>query len=214
VSEPAYARVLPLCWSVPPVRADASSRAPDEDLPLVRRAASGDRQAFDELYRLRVDAVHRQLSRLVGPDPEREDLVQLVFLEAFRGLPTFRGDATFSTWLYRIVVNAAYEHLRRRRRRARPITPEDLDLAGPARSREEWAGERQQLARLLGLLDRIKPKKRIAFVLRVVEGLSLDEIARLVGARPPAVAQRVRHAQRELLAMIEREELRLGRERR
>lgn len=181
---------------------------PADDL-LVRRATGGDRNAFDELYRRHVDAVHRQLGRLCGPDPDHDDLVQTVFLDAFRALPAFRGEAAFSTWLYRIVVHAAYEHLRRRRRRSRPIAIEDLDLP-PCPSPEDEARRRQATARLLTLLDRIKPKKRIAFVLRVVDGLSYEEISELVGARPPAVAQRVRHAQRELLALMEREERKKG----
>ncbi len=185
----------------------APVRVREDDADLVRRATGGDRNAFDELYRRHVDSVYRQLGRLVGPDPEREDLVQIVFLEAFRGLPAFRGEAAFATWLYRIVVHAALEHLRRRGRRARPIACEDLDLPVCA-SPEEDARRREMAVRLLGLLDRIKPKKRIAFVLRVVEGLSCEEIAELVGASAPAVAQRVRHAQRELLALYERDERR------
>src|SRR5262249_49987801 len=168
--------------------AAASPRDEPGDDALVRRATGGDRNAFDELYRRHVDAVHRQLSRLIGPDPDHEDLVQTVFLDAFRHLGSFRGDAAFSTWLYRIVVHAAYEHLRRRRRRTRPIAPEDLDLPVCA-SPEEEARRRQSAARLLELLDRIKPKKRIAFVLRVVDGLSCEDIAALVGATPPAVTQ-------------------------
>src|SRR5262245_31694847 len=148
------------------VRTVQSPRNEPADNLLVRRATGGDRNAFDELYRRHVDAVDRQLRRLCGPDPDQEDLVQTVFLDAFRALPAFRGEAAFSTWLYRIVVHAAYEHLRRRRRRTRPIAPEDLDLpVCPAP--EEETRRRETAARLVGLLDRIKPKKRIAFVLRV-----------------------------------------------
>jgi RNA polymerase sigma factor (sigma-70 family) len=62
----------------------------------------------------------------------------------------------------------------------------------------------EQLDRAWRCLDRIKPKKRIAFLLRVTEGLSLEEIAEQVGARPPAVAQRILHAQRELLALMQK----------
>ena len=72
------------------------------------------------------------------------------------------------------------------------------------------ARQRQQVGLALTLLGRLKPKKRIAFVLRVVEGLSLEEIAEIVGARAPAVGQRVKQAQRELVAMYEREERKRG----
>ena len=81
----------------------------------------------------------------------------------------------------------------------------DLDgLIDGERSPEARAVERERLALTLSLLDRIKPKKRIAFLLRVVEGLSLEEIAEIVEARPAAVAQRVRHAHRELDRLLEK----------
>jgi RNA polymerase sigma factor (sigma-70 family) len=71
---------------------------------------------------------------------------------------------------------------------------------------EARARQRQQLARIFRVLDRLKPKKRIAFVLHVVEGLSLIEIAALTHSQPRAVGQRVAYARRELLQMLEREE--------
>lgn len=182
------------------------------DLAAVSRALGGDRRAFDDLYRRHVDRVARLMARLVGAPPDREDLIQQVFLEAFRSLSAFRGDAAFSTWLYRIAVNVAHDHLRRVRRRPQvPLGERALDeLVAPATDPEQAAHRRQELGRALALLDRLKPKKRIAFVLRTVDGLSLDEIGVLVGASAPAVGQRVKHAQRELAVMIARDALREG----
>src|SRR5258708_40164576 len=97
------------------------------DESLVARAAGGDRQAFDDLYRRHVDLVWTQLGRLIGPDPEREDLLQQIFLELFRALPRFRGDASFRTFLYRIVLNTASDHLKCRRRNPSPISAEELE---------------------------------------------------------------------------------------
>jgi RNA polymerase sigma-70 factor (ECF subfamily) len=86
---------------------------------------------------------------------------------------------------------------------------DDLDeLVDSGGSPEVRAVERQRLVRTLAVLDRIKPKKRVAFLLRVVEGLSLEEIAELVEATPAAVAQRIRHAHLELCALIDKEEIR------
>ena len=186
-------------------------RAPSEDSgdvssELVKRAVQGERRAFDDLYRLHVDGAHRLLTRIVGPVPEREDLIQQVFLETFRALGGFRGDAAFSTWLHRIVVNVAYRHLRRQRRVRWEEIPEGLPAT--TASPEQAARIQQELGRALGFLAALKPDKRIAYVLRVVEGMSLDEIANLVGAKAPAVGQRVKHAQRELSAMVERHRLR------
>ena len=175
----------------------------DPDTELVKRAAAGDRRAFDELYRMHVAAAHRLLTRLVGPVPERDDLIQQAFLEAFRSVPTFRGDAAFTTWLHRIIVNVAYRHLRRNRRAQWEQVPDEL--VAPNASPEHAMRQQQELSRALAYLSALKPKKRIAYVLRVVEGMSLDEIGTLVGAKAPAVGQRVKHAQRELAAMVERD---------
>jgi RNA polymerase sigma-70 factor, ECF subfamily len=185
-------------------------RRADSEASLIRRANQGDRQAFDELFRQHVDEVYRRITRLIGPDPEREDLVQEVFLAAFRGLHGFRGEASFSTWIYRIVVHIAYSHLRRRR----PALPQEKaseaieQLVEESLSVEAATAQRQQVQQALELLSQIKPKKRMAFVLRVVEGLSLQEIGEIVEATPAAVGQRVVHAQRELQRIIEREQRR------
>ena len=181
-------------------------RRPTEPLisdELVKRAIAGDRRAFDDLYRANIVAAYRLLTRIVGPVAEREDLIQRVFLEAFRALPRFRGDAAFATWLHRIVVNTAYRHLRKQRQVRWEEMPEELP--GMDASPEAAARQQQELGRALGYLSALKPKKRIAYVLRVVEGMSLDEIGALVGANAPTVGQRVKYAQRELSAMVERD---------
>ena len=170
------------------------------------RFQGGDHQAFDVIFRHHFDSVFRRLTRLLGPVPEREDLVQEVFISVYRGLGRFRGDAAFSTWLHRIVVHVSYSHLRRRRRTTAEIETEvaaDRSLAAGL-SPEEAARQRQQLTEALALLQKIKPKKRIAFLLRVVEGLSLAEIGEIVEATPAAVGQRIRHADRELRRIVDR----------
>jgi RNA polymerase sigma-70 factor (ECF subfamily) len=192
-------------------RTPGDQRDPDRDEDLIARALHGDRQAFDDLYRRHVDLVWGRLGRLIGPDPEREDLVQQIFLEVFRCLPRFRGDARFATFLYRVMLNLACDHLKRRGKRAHLIPLEHLDdFVDGAGSPEQRAAERQRLALTLQILDRIKPKKRVAFLLRTVEGLSLEEIAEIVEATPAAVAQRVRHAHLELCALLDRAGLEAG----
>jgi RNA polymerase sigma-70 factor (ECF subfamily) len=181
----------------------------DPDAALIQRVGQGQRGAFDELYRRYADVVYRRLSRLIGPDPEVEDLMQQIFIDVFRSLPGFRGEAPFSSWLHRIIVRVACEQLTRRRRRrlATPVPPEALEyLISENATPEEAALEREEVERLFECLSRLKPKKRIAFVLRVIEGLSLEQIGQLVGARPPAVGQRVQFATRELNSMLERAE--------
>jgi RNA polymerase sigma-70 factor (ECF subfamily) len=178
-------------------------RRSDEE--LVAAAVGGERGAYDELYRRTADLVWRRLTHLLGPDAEREDLTQQIFLEVFGRLAGFRGDARFRTFLYRVTVNTAIDHLERRRRRPRVFAPEAFDLvSGNEASPEQRTQERQQLALIWNLLERIKPKKRVAFVLRVIEELPLEEVAEQVGATVATVAQRVRHAHDELQALLAR----------
>lgn len=196
----------------PGARGRVREGAADSDEALVARALGGERRAFDELYERHADTVWRWLTRLLGPDPDREDLAQQIFSEVFDALHRFRGDARFRTFLYRVVVNTAVDQLnRRRRRRDGDDVAELVDVvADPGRSPEQSAEQRQQVASALELLDRIKPKKRVAFLLRVVEGLSLEEVAEVVDASVPTVAQRVRHASIELRALQARRDGRSG----
>src|SRR5262245_932374 len=81
---------------------------------LVDRARRRDPAAFRELFQAHVGAVHRVVRRMVGTRPDVEDLVQTAFVEAFRSLPDFRGDALFSTWLTRIAIRVTMRAARRR----------------------------------------------------------------------------------------------------
>jgi len=164
--------------------------APD-DAVLVAAACAGDRTAYQTLYRRHLPGVFARVTRIVGPVPEREDLVQHVFID-----------------LHRIAVNVACDHLERMRRERRVTAPLDGEraeqLAAPAPSPEAQARQRQELASVLAHLEALRPKKRVAFVLVVVEGLSLAEAGEILGAHPDAVKQRVLAARRELAARLER----------
>lgn len=189
-------------------------RAPDtrgDDDDLLARHRAGDPDAFALIYRAHAAAVYRRLTRILGPVPARDDLTQDVFLALYRALPRFRGEATLSTLVHRIALNKAYEHLRRQSRRpAMLVDGAFLDeLLGPGGSPEAHAITREELARVFACLARLKPKKRIALLLRLVDGLSFEEIGELVDASPEAVAKRVQHGQRELdlwMARAERDD--------
>lgn len=180
------------------------------DRRLVAELVAGDRRAARTLFRRHAGQVHRHLTRLVGPVPDREDLLQEVFTSAFRSLPKFRGEAAFSTWLHSITVHVALDHLRRRKRsRYDDVALLESLRPAPGRTPEQHAALVEDLRRALGFLDRLKPDKRIAFVLRVLDGRSLVEIGALVGATAATVRQRVKYARDELSTMVEREALRL-----
>jgi RNA polymerase sigma-70 factor (ECF subfamily) len=200
-----------LAWLWPMRDERAATPAPlaiaDPDEWVLRRAARGDRGAREELYRRYVDALWKRLTRLIGPDPEREDLLQQIFLEVFQRLPQFRGEAAFSTYLYRVLTNNAYDHLKRRGRRPLPLPAEMSEaFATPDATPEQHAQSRQRLGQIWAALDRMKPKKRIALVLHVVEGLSHEQVGELVAASADTVAKRIEHARKELAATLSREE--------
>ena len=176
-----------------------------DDAALIAAARAGDGAAFARLFRRHADAVRTRITRLVGPVAERDDLVQKVFIAFYRALPGYRGEAKLSTFLHRIAVNTAYDHLRGRQ----PIGPTAqgphdaealVEQLGPAL--EDQVAARADLARLLALLDQLSPKKRIAFILVAVEGCSLAEAAALIGAAEDTVKQRALHARRDLLARL------------
>jgi len=193
--------------SEPRARPAPAADVPD-DRALVEAAATGDAAAFRELYRRHLPTVHARLTLMVGPGPEREDLIQQIFLDAYRALARFRGDARFGTFLHRIAINVACDHLEARRRsgaRDAPLDEAHLDrLVAPGASPESRASQRQDLAQAFAHLEAIRPKKRIAFVLVAVQGLSLDEAAELLDASTETVKQRVLHARKEITARIAR----------
>jgi RNA polymerase sigma-70 factor, ECF subfamily len=137
---------------------------------------------------------------MVGSGPDREDLLQEVFLQLHRSLPTFRGAASLATFLHCIIRNVAIDYLRRRARHlwlAYDNSAGDF-LADTAQDPEQQTGSRLQLRTLLDQLDRLPKKKRDALVLRVVVGLPLRQTASYLGTSPAAVKQQLTGARRDL----------------
>lgn len=196
-------------------RRDDSEAHEPRDATLILAAQWGEDDAFSRLFRRHADTVRTRLTRLVGLVPERDDLVQKVFLAFHRALPAYRLDGSVSTNLHRVAVNAAYDYLRSRKRRGTttsPLAVEELETSpdsdmenafhGGGPPPENQVRARADVVQLLGLLDQLSPKKRIAFVLVAVEGCSLAEAGALLGATEETVKQRVRYARRELLERI------------
>ncbi len=180
--------------------------AEPSDEALAARAAAGDDDAFKTLVVRYQERVWRLAWRLVG-ETDAPDVMQDTFLQAHRSLPSFRGEARFGTWLYRIATNAGL--MRRRAAARRPTepldtflprfddrgthadTPEQLRTAG----RLDELVERRILAeKAREALDRLPDGYREAFVLRDLEELSTAEVAEALGLTPAAVRQRVHRA--------------------
>lgn len=153
----------------------------NEDAPLVAASQRGDRTAYETLVRRHARAAARLALRQLGNREDAEDVVQEAFAKAFVSLASFRGEASFRTWILHITMNMCHDHLRRRRRSG-PIARLDgtepaASGAGPARD----AQARDQLESLRAAVDDLPPRQRTALLLKVYEGLPYDEVARVLG---------------------------------
>ena len=180
-----------------------------DEADLIERCRAHDRAAHDELYHRFRRQVAGNLYRVLGDRGDLDDLVQEVFVIAFRGLDRFRGDARLSTWLYRICVNVALGRIRARKRRPPPIGVADLDATAIDPSMTERPETPQQTLerrrdqeRVYAALEHLAPKKRIVLYLHEIEGLDLKEIAYLVDSNPVTVRTRLFYARREFYKLI------------
>ena len=177
-------------------------RPDGESESLVARARSRDPEALGALFVAHAAATRRLLRSVLGPDDELDDLLQEVFVQVHRSIRGFRGDSGFSTWLHRLTVNTAVSHLRSRgRRRARleaapPAAPPACSGPGP----DERAGAREMLRHLFAILDAMPVKRRVAFTLFELEGLSLERLSEVLDISVEAAKSRVFFARREVIA--------------
>ncbi|NOY94068.1 MAG: sigma-70 family RNA polymerase sigma factor [Deltaproteobacteria bacterium] len=175
--------------------------------PVVERARKGDEAAFNQLFRSHRDTVTRIVYRVLGPTPEAEveDVVQDVFIHVFRSLKNFRGDARFTTWLYRLTTNVARMHIRKKRSR-----PRFSDVAIPERTDEADITDRpdaatdrgRRIEALYVLVQQLSEKKREVLVLHDFEGMPAKQIAEVVEAPVLTVRTRLFYARKELYAKI------------
>lgn len=173
---------------------------------LIRQAQTGDEAAFEALFRRHRGDVTRLVFRLLGPTPEVDDVVQDVFVHVYRSLPSFRGDAKFSTWLYRLTTNVVRMHLRRARSRPRFAdveVPEATAPEGAFGDGPETATERnERLAALRRVIDTLPEKKRTVLVLHDLQGLPAKEIAAIVEAPVLTVRTRLFYARKALYSAL------------
>lgn len=185
---------------------DARVGEPLDDDQLLAKCRNGDQRAWRELVRTHFDFVYRVAFRLGTPEEELDDVCQEAFFVVFRKSSDFIG-GRFQTWLYRIAANVVSERLRRRRFRNGL-----LKLLGASANETAWrphapdgaveAREAQDLMRQV--LERMTWKKREAFVLYEIEGLSSEEIAARTGCNPQTVRTRIHHARREFAAIAKK----------
>ncbi len=166
---------------------------------LIEAARRGDREAFGGLVEAHQDRLFRSACCLTRSAADAEDLAQETFVRAYRGLGRFRGDCAFYTWLFGILLNV-YRRWARQQRRQRRLSAEGSEAAGAAASPGRRAAAAEELARALRVVDALPGRLREVMVLRHVEAMSYEEIARAVGCRPGTVRSRL-HRARALLAV-------------
>ena len=188
-------------------------RDPKElDLERVKAAQAGDRAAFDELVERHKDIVYAVAYRFARDPDLALDLSQDVFIRAYRGIKSFRGKSSFSTWLYRIAMNTCIDYTRKRSRSvdAQTVPEEVAEYAGS--EAVETGGARgpddQVLSGELGeqiqkAIDALPPYHKSVFVLYEIEGLSYKDIAAIVGCSIGTVMSRLHYARKKLRMMLE-----------
>ena len=172
---------------------------------VVAAARGGDQHAFEELVRATHAEAYTLAYRLVGNEEDARDVVQDTYLRAFRGLKNFRGDAQFTTWLYRITANCANTHLSKRVRHRHdeldeddPAIP-DLDPSNDPVARADASVLRD---RLTEALRELPPRLRAVVVLRDVYDLSHEDIAAELGISETAAKVRLHRARRRLRELV------------
>ncbi|MGT2468634.1 RNA polymerase sigma factor [Mesorhizobium atlanticum] len=168
------------------------------DIALVRRALARDPDAVRAIIKTHNQRLYRIARGVVRNDAEAEDVVQEAYMRAFSSLAAFRGEASLSTWLSRIVINEALGRLRKRRRIvAMPENPEARIIPfplNPSDDPERTMAQRQILGLVERATDSLPDVYRTVFVARVIEGLSIEETADLLGIRPETVKTRLHRA--------------------
>lgn len=196
-----------------PSPADAPAPAGDDERALLEALQSGQEWAFEALvrqYGARLLAVARRLTR---NEEDAKDVLQSAYLSAFRALGTFEGNCRLSTWLHRIVVNAALMKLRSRRRKPEhsieDLLPAFQDDGHHVEQFSEWAVPADQLIQqretretVRACIEQLPDTYRTVLLLRDIEEYSTQEVAEMLSATPTAVKLRLHRARQALCTML------------
>jgi RNA polymerase sigma-70 factor, ECF subfamily len=162
---------------------------------LVDKARAGDMDAYEVLIRRHRDRIYRIALRMLGNSHDAEDIAQDVVIQLWTALTGFTGASSFTTWLYRVVVNRCLNHLRKRRD-ARPVL--DADPV-PTPGAEDTAIARQRAAAIMHAVAALPTDLRTVLVLHAMEGLSYREVAAITNLSETTVRGRLHRARTQLL---------------
>jgi RNA polymerase sigma-70 factor, ECF subfamily len=167
------------------------------DEELVARAQGGDVESFNQLIVRWERPIYALAYRVIGREEDARDVCQDAFLRAYRALPGFKGQAKFSSWLYRIALNLCRDWIRRQRRAPVQQMPEDTDAtelaaqAGPVESIEELVARRELSAIVEEAMSVLSEEQRTAIILKEYHGMTFQEIADMQGCPLSTVKTRL-----------------------
>ena len=179
---------------------------------LVRDAQAGDLAAYDELVRRHQERIYGLCYHMTSNHEDAHDLAQDAFVKAWQALKTFKGDASFYTWVYRIAVNTCLNHLKTRRNRSVHLSLNDLDI-NPENNPELVAlvsdrtprrdvGLSELQRRLNESMQKLSEEHRAVVTLHDIQGMPHDEIAKVLGVNPGTVRSRLFYARQQLQAWL------------
>ena len=175
------------------------------DETLVKRAVDGDRAGFAALVSRHYDHIFRIAWKWCGSRDDAEDIAQDVCLRLARNIASFDGNARFSTWLYRVVLNATRDHHRRRRADARKVADWQADPTQALRSTSDLATDDHRLSELWQAVRQLPEKQCDAVMLVFGEELSHADAARVLGCAEGTVSSNIHDAKKRLKLLLQQE---------
>lgn len=172
-----------------------------DERELIRRSQQGDGEAFGVLIERFKGKVFSLAYGFTRDRTAADDLAQEVFIKAYFSLPRFKARSEFGTWLYRIAVNHAKDFLRKNRSRQKDISIDEIGenrLAAGEKSQEDLRSVEERRATVLAAVERLPEKYRVVLTLRDIEGMSYEDIARILDLSPGTVDSRLHRARQKL----------------
>jgi RNA polymerase sigma-70 factor (ECF subfamily) len=191
--------------------ASASPTVPTEELVLVKRARQGDLGAYDELVRRYQERIYATIYHMTSNHEDANDLAQEAFIKAYHALKSFKGGSSFYTWVYRIAVNKTINYLKQRKNKAQ-MSLDDIDfnaehdpdlvalISDKTPRREVNLSELQE--KLNGAMQKLSEPHRLVVTLHDVQGLSHEEIAKIMDCNIGTVRSRLFYARQQLQAYL------------
>jgi len=189
----------------------AEAPAQEEEAELVKRARKGDLPAYDDLVRRYQERIYATIYHMTSNHEDANDLAQEAFIKAFQALRSFKGGSSFYTWVYRIAVNKTINFLKQRKNKAQ-MSLDDLDfnaehdpdlvalISDKTPRREVNLAELQE--KLNAAMQKLSEPHRLVVTLHDVQGLSHEEIAKIVGCNIGTVRSRLFYARQQLQAYL------------